>query len=97
MRQVSDKVNFKFDIDWRWPKRSWFDRFCARHVAKMILNADGDTYQFGGWTGAKRENYEMINADKFQLMHWILRESGYQCNTAQVMYRVGVDPDKRKV
>ena len=97
MRQVSDKINFKFEIDKRWDTRSWFDRFCARHVAKMILRADTDTYQFGGWTGAKRENYEFVNADKFKLMHWILREAGYDCNTAQVMGRVGADPEKRDV
>ena len=90
-------MNFRFEIDEWGDGRSWFDRLCARHVAKMILNAYGDTYQFGGWTGAKRENYEMVNADKFQLMHWILREAGYQCNTAQVMARAGVDPEKRKV
>ena len=90
-------MTFRFDVDKRWIKRSWLDRFCARHVAKMILKSDGETYQFGGWTGAKRLSYELVNADKFQLMHWILCEAGYNCNAAMVAERAGVNIDERDV
>ena len=89
------RPDLKFKIDQMWGKRSWLDRLFARRTATMILNAPGSTYQFGGYTGAKRLAYEMVDADKFQMMHWILREAGYECCPADVMKRCGVDPDKR--
>lgn len=92
-------VNFRFEIDKLWPeqKRNFIDRFCARWVARMIQQAKGDTYQFGGYTGFKRLSYEMVNADKYQLIHWILREAGYLCCPADVMERCGIDDSKREI
>lgn len=86
--------NLRFDIDPQWGKRSWLDRFCARHVANLLFRTRGETYQFGGWTGALKRSYEMVDASKFQLMHWILREAGYKCCEADIMKRCGVDPEK---
>jgi len=93
-RKIKEWPDLKFKIDSRWEPRSWLDRFCARHVARMLFRANGATYQFGGWTGAKKLAYEMVDADKFQLMHWVLRESGYRCCPADVMKRFGVNPEK---
>lgn len=91
-------MNFKFEIDKHWSYRSWLDRFCVRHVCKMIAKSQAKTYQFGGYTGAKKLAYELINAEKYQLMHWILREAGYNCCPADVMERCGVDYiDKKDV
>ena len=89
-------MNFKFEVDKMWAKRSWLDRFCARQVCKMIFKSGAKTYQFGGWNGAKKLSYELINAEKFQLMHWILREAGYSCCAADVMERCGIDYMKRE-
>lgn len=88
------KPNLKFEIDTRWGKRSWLDRFFARRTALMIFNAKGDTYQFGG-IGMLHSSYEMIDADKFQLMHWILREAGYNCCAASIMRHCGIDVNTR--
>jgi len=87
--------NLKFKIDDRWAKRSWWQRLCARVTAIMIHNAKGDYYQFGGTQGALKPEYLLINADKYQLMHWILREAGYSCCPADVMRRCGINPDVR--
>jgi hypothetical protein len=38
--------------------------------------------------------YVLIDADKFQLAHWILREAGYSCNVADIMGRAGVSYGK---
>jgi len=89
-------MNLKFKIDKRWPKRSWFDRFCARHVCKMIVKENFKSYQFGGYTGAKKLSYELVNAECFQLMHWVLREAGYSCCAADVMERCGIDYEKKE-
>lgn len=88
------KPNLKFKIDTRWGKRTWLDRFSARQTALMIFNAKGDTYQFSG-IGMLHLSYEMIDVDvdKFQLMHWILREAGYNCCAATIMKRCGIDVD----
>jgi len=85
-------INFRFKVDPRWTKRSWFDRFCARQTAKIIWKSEGETYQFFGWTGAKKEEFTAVNARKTELMHWILREAGYWVCEADVMERVGIDP-----
>jgi len=87
----------KFKVDPMWTKRGWIKRLFARRVASMIINTSSETYQFGGWTGALKKAYEMVDADKFQLAHWILREAGYNCCPADVMRRAGVDPDSRQV
>lgn len=85
--------NLIFPLDRMWPPKFFFVRFCARITAAMIINNPAETYQFGGWTGALKKAYELVNADKFQLAHWILREAGYSCCPADVMRRAGVDPD----
>jgi hypothetical protein len=90
-------MNFKFEIDKRWHKRTWIDRLCARWVAKMIYKTKSETYQFGGWTGAKKLAWELVDADKFQVIHWILREAGYNCCPADIMERCGIDPEKRNL
>ena len=94
MKRSIKTSQLKFKIDDRWGRRTWLDRFCARHVAKMLHNTQGATYQFGGYTGALKKSYELVDADVFQLMHWVLRESGYNCCPADVMERCGVDPEK---
>lgn len=88
--------NFRFEVDRTWGKRSFLDRFFARMVAKLLWFSKGNTYQFGGWTGAKKLSYKLVDADKFQLMHWILREAGYSCCPADVMERCGVNPEEKK-
>lgn len=89
-------VNLKFKVEdgsGGFQKRSWFHRFCARVVARMIVlsGPSGATYQFGGWDGALKKNYLMVDASKFQLAHWILRQVGYECCVADIMERCGVD------
>ena len=89
---------FKFRIDPSWPlKSNYINRLAARITARMIYHALGESYQFGGYTGMLMEKYEMVDADKFQLIHWILREAGYSCCPADVMEACGIDPDTRKV
>ena len=91
------RINLRFKI-YKDEKKdhSWLDRFCARWVARMIHRSQIDYYQFGGWVGAgSKAKYELIDADKYQLMHWILREVGYRCCPADVMERCGVDPEAR--
>jgi len=88
---------FKYPIDPHWLLKSNFvNRWAARVTARMIYYAMGNTYQFGGYTGILMEKYEMVDADKYQLMHWILREAGYSCSPADVMRECGVDPDSRQ-
>ncbi len=90
--RVSD---LRFALD-RWePRKSWFTRWIARHAAAMILNASSRTYQFGGWNGALKLAYEMVNADKEQLAHWILRTAGYSCCPADLMKLTGHDQESR--
>lgn len=88
--------NFKFEIDEMWGKRIFLERFFARMVAKILWFSKGNTYQFGGWTGAKKLSYELVDADKFQLMHWILREAGYLCSVANIMERCNINPEERR-
>lgn len=88
---------FKYPIDPQWPLKSNFiNRLAARITVRMIYHSLGESYQFGGYTGLLMEQYEMVDADKFQVMHWVLREAGYSCSPADVMESCGVDPDTRK-
>lgn len=59
-------------------------RWFSRIVAASILN-QGGTYQMGGWTGALKLYYELVDADYHQLAHWILRRCGYVCCCADLM------------
>jgi len=82
--------NLNFEVDKLWRKRSWIQRLAARIVANMIINTESDTYQFGGWRSSKQPTpYTFIQADKYQLAHWVLRESGYHCCVADIMKRAG--------
>ena len=71
------------------PKTSMFQRYLSRKVACSILNEKGGTYQFGGYTGLRRLSYEMVDADRHQLAHWILRRVGYVCCCADLMKLTG--------
>lgn len=74
------KLNFKFKItSHKDNKLGFIKRFIARKMAKIIYNSSVDTYQFGGWTGALKKSYELVDADKFQLIHWLLNSVGYEC------------------
>ena len=93
MVRVSD---LRFPVDTRWePPKSWFTRWIARRAAAMILNHPGRTYQFSGWNGALKLSYEMVDADKEQLAHWILRTAGYSCCPADLMELTGHDHEAR--
>lgn len=86
--RVAGLLMFDFKLDDKWPaQRGWIDRFCARWVAGMINSSNSGAYQFGGYTGEKRLSYEMVDAEKEQLMHWILREAGYSCTSGGVKDR----------
>jgi len=90
-------VNFKFPLlKWQQRHAGWLTRFYARQVAKKIARSTTSTYQFGGWEGALKKNYVMIDADKYQLVHWILNSVGYCCSTADVMERCGVDSQAKE-
>jgi hypothetical protein len=65
-----------------------YQRWVARQVAADILNGGGH-YQFGGYTGALKKAYEMVDADCHQLAHWILRRVGYVCCCADLMKLTG--------
>ena len=67
------------------------DRWCVRMVCLMIWRSGAKSFQFGGYDGALKKNYYMVDADRFQLMHWILRVAGYDCSSADVVERCGVD------
>lgn len=81
-----------FNFNKKWKTTSWLNRFCARHTARVIYRTNVDCCQVDGWSELKRE-YEMINTNKFQLIHWILREVGYDCCPAEIMEKCGVDPE----
>ena len=66
------------------------DRWAARRMCNLIFRAPGETYQFGGYTGALKLSYEMVDASKFQLMHWILSVVGIRCCVYDVMESYGV-------
>lgn len=88
-------MNFKFPIEVNAPKgfKGWLMRCCARYTAKMIANDSVQHYQFGGYDGALQKNYLMVDADKYQVIHWIFTTAGYYCTSAQVMERCGVNPN----
>ena len=93
------RPRFKYPIDSQWPmsvRSTIITRLAARITARMIYHSMGETYQFGGYTGILMEKYEMVDADKFQLIHWILREAGYSCCPADLMKECGIDPDGRR-
>lgn len=80
----------RFQIEPHWPNKStMFERWIARRAASRILNGDARTYQFGGFTGALKLSYELVNADKEQIAHWLLRDVGYNCCTADIMELTG--------
>lgn len=85
-------MNFKFPVEVNAPKglTGWLMRWHARKVAHMIAVLPFQTYQFGGVQGELTE-YLLIDADKYQVIHWVLTTAGYYCTTAQVMERCGVE------
>ena len=72
-------------------KTNFIKRFLARQMAISIFNDYATHYQFGGWSGLLKKEYNTCLADKFQLMHWILFNAGYSCCTADIMKRCGID------
>lgn len=75
-------------------KSSFWKRFIARQTAKNIFNDSASFYQFAGWDGELKNNYNICLASKFQLMHWILFNAGYRCSVSHIMNRCGVDGGK---
>jgi hypothetical protein len=69
---------------------TWLDRWCARAICMMIWRSGKKSFQFGGYDGALKKNYYMVMADRFQLMHWILRVAGYDCCAADIAERCGL-------
>ena len=90
-------MNFVFPIEVRAPGgwKGYLQRYYARKTARMIADRPARTYQFGGYQGALKKSYMLIDADKYQLIHWILTAAGYYCTPAQVMKRCGVDPEAK--
>ena len=82
-----------FSLDKRGQTTStgWWTRYCARRTARMLWKSGSVTFQFGGYHGAFKKNYVLVDASVFQLMHWILRQSGYDCCPADVMRRCGAN------
>ena len=91
------KPNLKFKLQTKdrlvsnCKKTNCIKRFLARQMAISIFNDSATHYQFGGWDGFLKKNYVMCDADKFQLMHWILFNAGYSCCKADIMKRCGID------
>ena len=89
--------NFNFLLEVRAPQglfAIWL-RFCARQIATMLANSSDQTFQFGGYDGTLNHNYLLVNADKYQVIHWILTVAGYSCTPAKVMQRCGINPDAK--
>ena len=62
----------------------------------MIWSKGSKTYQFGGFEGPlSKRGYVLIDAPKYELMHWILTVAGYSCCPADVMKRCGEPVDSR--
>jgi len=72
-----------------WDSSSWLTRLIARHSAARILNCSCSKFQFGGYTGLLKKKYEMVDAPKEQLAHWILYNAGYSCCTGDIMEITG--------
>jgi len=97
------KPNLSFKLS-GGKKKSFIDRYYARKVALMIFSSGKEFFRFGGIVSngmikilcnninIPPDRYEVIPADKFQLMYAILSEAGYDCTTARIMFRCGVDP-----
>jgi hypothetical protein len=75
--------------------RGRLERWHARRVAASIADSPVRTFQVGGFDGALRKNYLLVDADKYQFIHWVLFAAGYECTTAKVMERCGADPDAK--
>lgn len=89
--------DLRFPIDKKWGNKStWIDRLVARLAAVRILNGESRTYQFGGYTGIKKLAYEMVDAEKEQIAHWLLRDCGYFCCVADIMRVMGRGPEKKE-
>ena len=73
---------------------TWLDRWCARVVCQLIWRSGAKSFQFGGYTGI-HGSYQLVMADRFQLMHWILRTAGYDCCPADVSRRCGLEPEEK--
>ena len=87
-------MNLRFKLRKQWTgeyKTNLIKRFLARHMAKSIFNDSSTHYQFGGWSGSLKREYNMCLASKYQLMHWILFNAGYSCSVANILERCGVD------
>ncbi len=96
MKKIIKEKHLRFPIDAMWPTKStWLDKLIARMAAARILNGSSRTYQFGGYTGAKKLAYEMVDAEKEQLAHWLLRDCGYNCCVVDIMKVMGRDPDAK--
>ena len=90
--------DLRFPVDKRhvWGlSSSVFHRWLARKTAAMLWFRGARYYQFGGYDGALKKNYVLVDAPVFQLMHWILTTAGYDCTMADVMERCGVDPSAK--
>ena len=92
------RINFKFPLKSKkllWNnekvKTSIFKRFIARQMCLIIFKSNSTHYQFGGWSGSLKKEYNMCLANKFQLMHWILYSAGYHCSTSDIMKRCGIE------
>lgn len=93
--RVTPDLRFPIDRESIWSGASMFHRWLARKTAAMLWFRGASSYQFGGYDGALKRNYVLINAPVFQVMHWILRTAGYDCSPAMVMLRCGVDPSTK--
>lgn len=91
------KPDFVFPVEVRSSGglKGYLQRYHARKTARMLADNSARTYQFGGYQGALKKSYMLIDADKYQLIHWILTAAGYYCTPAQVMERCGVDPEAK--
>ena len=90
------KPNFNFPIqnkhqlNYDGQKTGIIKRFLARQMAYSIFKEKSTHYQFAGWSGTLKKDYNMCLANKFQLMHWILHNAGYSCSVAQIIERCGI-------
>ena len=81
----------KFEVDSRWPKRTWIQRLAARIVAAMFINQPSKAYQ----TFSIKCKGEWVDGDKWDYIHWILREAGYSVCIADIWARIGYNEKDR--